>query len=79
MLNYVAAILSSMCISIWIKSGSQSFGVLSQGIFPTILGSSGTLVIIFAIVIFIGMFFYINLGKRGYEVSIIGDSAETAR
>ena len=79
MLNYVAAILSSMCISIWIKSGSQSFGVLSQGVFPTILGSSGTLVILFAIVIFIGMFFFINFGKRGYEVSIIGDSAETAR
>lgn len=79
MLNYIATLLSSMMISIWIKSGSQSFGMLTHGVFPKIMGSSSFLVIIFAVVIFIGMFFYINKGKHGYELSIIGESVDTAR
>ena len=79
MLNYIATLLSAMMISIWIKSGSQSFGMLNHGIFPKILGSTSTLVIIIAALIFIGMFFYINKGKHGYEVSVIGESIDTAR
>ena len=79
MMNYVATIASAMAISLWIKSGSQSFGVLSQGTFPTILGNSGTLVVVFSLIIFAGMFFYIKFGKHGYEVSVMGESLETAR
>ena len=79
MMNYVATIASAMAISIWIKSGSQSFGVLSQGVFPTILGNSGTLVVIFTVIIFAAMFIYIKFGKHGYEVSVMGESLETAR
>ena len=79
MLNYIAAILSAMFISIWIKNGSQSFGVLSQGILPEIFDNSGTLVIAFAIVIFVLMFFYIKNSKHGYEISVVGDSVDTAR
>ena len=79
MLNYIAMIAGAMAISIWIKNGSQSFGTLDQGIFPTIFGNSGTLVFIFSMVIFAGMFFYINKGKPGYEVTVIGESIDTAR
>jgi len=79
MLNYIAAIASSMAIFIWIKSGSMSFGVLSQGVFPTILGNSGTLVVIFTVFIYVFLFLYINMGKHGYEISVIGQSVDTAR
>lgn len=79
MLNYVATILAAFAISSWIKSGSQIFGLLSKGIFPTILDNTGTLVVVIAIIIYIGMFFYINFGKHGYEVSVIGESPDTAR
>ena len=79
MLNYIATILSGLAISIWIKNGSQSFGVLSQGIFPDILDNSGTLVIVFAIVIFVVMYFYIKNSKHGYEISVVGESVNTAR
>lgn len=79
MLNYVASLAAAMAISIWIKSGSQSFGILRQGVFPKIWGSSGTLVIFFALIIFVGMFFYIKFGKHGYEVTVIGESIDTAR
>ena len=79
MMNYIAAIASALAISLWVKNGSQAFGILRQGTFPSILGNTGTLVFIFTIVIFIGMFFYINFGKAGYEVSVIGESIDTAR
>ena len=79
MMNYVATIASAMAISIWVKNGSQAFGVLSQGVFPSVLGSTGTLVIIFGLVIFAGMYFYINRGRMGYEVTVIGESVDTAR
>ena len=79
MLNYIATILSALAISIWIKNGSQSFGVLSQGIFPDIFDNSGTLVIVVAAIIFVGMYFYIKKGKHGYEVSVVGESVETAK
>ena len=79
MLNYIAALLSALAISIWIKSGSQSFGVLSQGIFPEILDNSGTLVIVICLVIFAGMYIYIKKSKHGYEISVVGESVDTAR
>lgn len=79
MMNYIATLLGAMMISLWVKSGSQSFGTLRQGIFPTILGSSSTLVIIIGIVIFIGMYIYLTKSKHGYELSIIGESVNTAR
>ena len=79
MLNYIAALLSALAISVWIKSGSQSFGVLSQGIFPEILDNSGTLVIVICLVIFAGMYVYIKKSKHGYEISVVGESVDTAR
>ncbi|MDY6392678.1 MAG: ABC transporter permease [Bacilli bacterium] len=79
MLNYIATVASIWAISVWIKNGSQSFGILSQGIFPTILGNSGTLVVVFSVVIFVGMFVFINFGKAGYEITVIGESVDTAR
>ena len=79
MLNYIAALLSALAISIWIKSGSQSFGVLSQGIFPEILDNSGTLVIVICLVIFAGMYIYIKKSKHGYEITVVGESVDTAR
>lgn len=84
MLNYVAAIVAGMMISFWAKDGSQSFGVLTQGIFPSILpdyfksASRMVLVIPIALVLFVGLYFFIEKSKIGYELSIIGQSRDTA-
>ena len=78
MMNYIATVLSAMMISLWVKNGSMAFGVLSNGIFPSILDNTGTLAVILAVVIFVGMYFYIKMGKHGYEVSIVGESRDTA-
>ena len=79
MMNYIATILSGMAVSIWIKNGSMSFGLLTQGIFPEIFDNSGTLVIIFAVLAFVFMFFYIRKSIHGYEMSVVGESTNTAR
>lgn len=79
MLNYIATISCALAISVWIKNGSQTFGMLSQGTFPKILGSSGTIVIAFAVITFVIMFLYVTKSKHGYEVSVVGESINTAR
>ena len=79
MLNYIATIACGLAISVWIKSGSQTFGVLSQGTFPDVLDNSGTLVIPITILVFTGMYFYITKSKHGYELSVVGESRNTAR
>ena len=79
MMNYIATILSGLAVSIWIKNGSMSFGLLTQGVFPEILDNSGTLVIVFALLTFVFMFFYIKKSIHGYEMSVVGESASTAR
>ena len=79
MMNYIATVLSGLAISIWIKSGSMSFGLLTQGIFSEILDNTGTLVIVFAALVFVYMFFYIKKSIHGYEMSVIGESVNTAR
>lgn len=79
MLNYIAIVLVDMCINIWIKSGTQTFGLLKQGVLPEIFDDSGTLVILAALIIFGALFFYIRYSKQGYEISVVGESVNTAK
>lgn len=79
MMNYIATLLGSFAISLWIKGGSHSFGTLKQGYFSEILGNSGTLTIVFALLVFILMFFYIKKSIHGYELTVVGESINTAR
>ena len=79
MMNYIAALLAKLAIDIWVPNGSQSFGVLKQGTFPEIFDNTGTLVILFGVVIFVVMFFYIKFSKQGYEIAVVGESLNTAR
>lgn len=79
MMNYIATVLGGLAVSVWIKSGSQSFGILKQGTFSEIMGNTGTLTIIFAILIFILVFFYIKKSIHGYELTVVGESVNTAR
>ena len=79
MMNYIATVLSTLAIKVWIKSGSQAFGVLNQGTFPEIFDNTSTLVILFGVVIFAAMFVYIKFSKQGYEISVVGESLNTAR
>ncbi len=79
MMNYIATLLGSFAVSLWIKGGSHSFGVLKQGTFSEIFGNTGTLTIVFAAIIFAFMFFYIKKSIHGYELTVVGESINTAR
>ena len=79
MMNYIATVLGAWAIDTWIKSGSGAFGTLKQGIFSEILDNTGTLVIVFTALIFVFIFFYMKKSIHGYEISVVGESVNTAR
>lgn len=79
MMNYIAAILSALMISLWVKTGTQSFGVLHHGIFPELLEHNGTLVIVFGVITFVAILFYLRSNIHGYEIRVVGESLKTAR
>ena len=79
MMNYIATVLGAWAIDVWVKNQSGAFGILKQGIFPEILDNTGTLVIVFAGLIFTLMFFYMKKSIHGYEIAVVGESVNTAR
>ena len=79
MLNYIAAGLVSMFITIWVKSGSGVLAPLNFGNFPEIFGSKYLLTVIVFFALAILMFIYLKYTKHGYEISVVGDSPNTAK
>lgn len=78
MLNYIAQGLVSLCITIWVKSGSGVLAPISYGNIPDI-GNKYLLPIILFIVITILMYVYLRSSKHGYEISVVGESINTAK
>jgi len=84
MLNYVAIQLTSFFVSIWESSyGSNTVGVINSqthaGWFPPILGKEYLLNVLIVLALTVFMFFYLRSSKQGYEISVVGDSENTAR
>lgn len=84
MLNYVAMQLVTFCIVFWENpSGSNTVGIINaagkSGWFPEIFGSSYGLNVILVTVLTLGMFIYMKYSKQGYEISVVGESQNTAR
>lgn len=84
MLNYVAIQLTSFFISLWEnKYGSNTVGIINPdthaGWFPSIFGMEYLLNVIIVLSLAVFMFFYLRSSKHGYEISVVGDSENTAR
>ena len=79
MLNYIASGLVAMFISIWVKSGSGVLYPLPNGHFPNLFGSKYLLTIIVFFALAVLMFVYLKYTKQGYEISVVGDSPNTAK
>ncbi len=79
MLNYIATGLVSMFLTIWVKSGSGVLVPLKEGHFPTLLGNKHLLTILVFFALAILMFVYLKYTKHGYEISVVGDSPNTAK
>ena len=79
MMNYVATYLVTFFIAYKVTSGSGVLGVLKFGHLPPIANQQYLLNILVVIGITIFMFFYLNYSKHGYELTVVGESVNTAK
>ncbi len=81
MMNSVAACLTLFAMRLWSKDsssvGSQTFD--PQGKLNAALGSKYWIVISIVLIIDIIMFVYLRYSKHGYEISVVGESENTAK
>ena len=84
MMNYVAIQITSYCVALWENPiGSNTVGVINQqtkaGWFPAVFGQTYGLNVILVLALTVGMFIYLKYSKQGYEITVVGDSQNTAR
>ena len=77
MMNYVATYLVAYFLLTWTPDGSSTLGRLEYGL-PAI-GNDYLLIILVVAVLTAGMYIYLNYTKQGYEISVVGESENTAR
>lgn len=79
MMNYVATQLVAICIFLWVTSGSGTLGILPYGQLPKLGGENYIFNIIIVAIIMVLMFVYFRFSKHGYELSVVGESENTAK
>ncbi|MDD6273522.1 MAG: ABC transporter permease [Clostridiaceae bacterium] len=84
MMNYVAMQLVSYFITFWENpAGSNSVGIINSmskgGWLPELFGQKYLLNILIVAVLTVLMFIYLKYSKQGYELTVVGESENTAR
>ena len=84
MMNYVGLQLVAYYVIIWeVPKGSGNIGIINQSTeadwFPVIGGQKYLLNVILVAIITAVMYIYLNYSKHGYEISVVGESINTAR
>ena len=79
MMNYIAIQIIKFFIKIWVKSGSGVLETMPQYKFPDILGQKQILTIILMVALCVTLYVYLRNSKQGYEISVVGESENTAR
>ena len=83
MLNYIAIQLVSVMINVWNPSGSSVMGVVNQftqnGWLPTVFGQKYFINVVTVLVLTAFMYVYLKYSKHGYEISVVGESVNTAK
>ncbi len=78
MMNYAASGIVAYFLVKWTPSGSSVLGELKVGHLPQIVHPY-LLIILAVLVITVVVFIYQNFTKQGYEISVVGESENTAR
>ncbi len=82
MMNYVATSIVACATNI-LRGRASSLGKLNMktkaGWFPEFLGQRYNINILVVLVLTFAMFFYLRYTKQGYEISVVGESENTAR
>ena len=83
MMNYVAMTLVSYFIMVNDKSGRSDLGIINErtgiGYLPNLFERNYIFNILIVTVVTVLMFVYLKYSKQGYEISVVGESENTAR
>ncbi|MCR5151339.1 MAG: ABC transporter permease [Clostridiales bacterium] len=83
MMNYIAIQLVSFAIMVWVPSGSSVMGLVNAssraGWLPDLFGKKYIINIITVAVLTAVMYVYLKYSKHGYEISVVGESENTAK
>lgn len=84
MLNYVAMQIVTFCIVFWENPvGSNTVGIINPatraGWFPMVFGNTYGLNVILVLILTVAIAIYMKYSKQGYEISVVGESENTAR
>lgn len=79
MMNYVAIQIVAWFLKMFVKSGSGVLGAMPQYGLPVIGDKQFLLNIIIVAVLTIVCFIYLKYSKQGYEISVVGESENTAK
>lgn len=82
MMNYVAIQIVACCVNIW-RGQASGLGKLNMkskaGWFPQLFGQRYNINLIVVILLVILVYCYLRYSKHGYEISVVGESENTAR
>ena len=84
MMNYVATQIVAFFVIVWEKpKGSGQIGIINQssgaGWLPQLFGEKYLLNVVLVLIVTAIMYVYLNFTKQGYEISVVGESENTAR
>ena len=83
MMNYVAMTLVSYFVMVKDKSGRSDLGIINErtgyGFLPNLFERNYIFNILIVLGVTIIMFIYLKYSKQGYEISVVGESENTAR
>ena len=79
MMNYVAIQLVSFFLKTFVKNGSGVLSPMPEYGLPVLFGHSYLLNIIVVAVITVVVYIYLKYTKQGYEISVVGESENTAK
>lgn len=84
MMNYVATQLVAYFVIVWeVPKGSGKIGIINQateaGWLPQLGGQKYLLNIVLVAILTVASYIYLNYSKQGYEISVVGESTNTAR
>lgn len=82
MMNYIAIKIMDYFYNSW-RGTASSLDVINReskiGYLPSVFGSGTAINIMVFLLLAVLMFFYLKKTKQGYEISVVGDSPNTAR
>ncbi len=79
MMNYVAIQLVAAFLKYFVKAGSGVLPTMQEYGLPLLFGKKYILNIVIVAVITVLVYIYLKFTKRGYEISVVGESENTAK